>query len=85
LKAIKQRQHGFDDLELPEGHKNVVQALVQTHFRRYEKKKAGEEEDDEQEFDLVRDKGKGLIILLHGAPGMFVHRSSQACPEDDFL
>lgn len=58
-------------MELPVGHKDVVQALVQTHFRRSIRRgQTASNEDDEEQFDLVRDKGKGLIILLHGAPGV---------------
>jgi hypothetical protein len=70
LRDIKARKNGFEDLELPSGHKDVVQALVQTHFRRNGKKGEPSSWDNEEQFDLVRDKGKGLIILLHGAPGV---------------
>jgi SpoVK/Ycf46/Vps4 family AAA+-type ATPase len=70
LREIKARKNGFEDLELPSGHKDVVQALVQTHFRRTGKKGEPSAWENEEQFDLVRDKGKGLIILLHGAPGV---------------
>ncbi|KAI0384794.1 hypothetical protein F5Y04DRAFT_293094 [Hypomontagnella monticulosa] len=53
-------------LVLPEGHKEMVYSLVQAHFR--ERNSSGVE--DEMQADLIRGKGKGLIILLHGAPGV---------------
>ncbi|KAH6639086.1 hypothetical protein C7974DRAFT_304466 [Boeremia exigua] len=49
----------FDDLVLPPGHKDVILSLVAQHFR-----------DDSQEVDIFQGKGKGLIMLLHGAPGV---------------
>ncbi|KAJ8114483.1 hypothetical protein OPT61_g3643 [Boeremia exigua] len=49
----------FDDLVLPDGHKDVILSLVAQHFR-----------DDSQEVDIFQGKGKGLILLLHGAPGV---------------
>jgi hypothetical protein len=43
----------------------MILALIAQHFR--DKKSAvGQRE----EFDIVRGKGKGLILLLHGAPGV---------------
>lgn len=72
------RTDAWDDLELPEGHKEIVQSLIKSHFAK----------DKSKSTDLTRDKGqclchisaipagtdiapgKGLIILLHGAPGV---------------
>ncbi|KAI3391093.1 hypothetical protein diail_7971 [Diaporthe ilicicola] len=55
----------LDQLVLPQGHKDIVKSLISQHFqdkvtKRYEA----------EEKDVVRGKGKGLIILLHGAPGV---------------
>jgi hypothetical protein len=62
---------GFNDLILPQGHKDVVRALVKTHARVRATLSPGETSDSlQREFDLVKGKGKGLIILLHGAPGV---------------
>ncbi|KAK4222703.1 hypothetical protein QBC38DRAFT_489242 [Podospora fimiseda] len=56
---------GFQKLVLPDGHKDIVRALVNSYARRFTPtKKIG------PEFDVVKGKGKGLIILLHGAPGV---------------
>lgn len=68
---------GFADLVLPEGYKEIVRALVFTHAK--VRKAIGSDgltigdeidTDKQREFDLVKGKGKGLIILLHGAPGV---------------
>ncbi|KAK8062740.1 hypothetical protein PG997_014837 [Apiospora hydei] len=55
----------FDRLELPGGHREMVRSLVTQHFR--DRRAAGTKDD---RTDLVRGKGKGLIMLLHGAPGV---------------
>ena len=59
---------GFDDLVLPPGHKDTVEALVNRHSRSIEA--AGTKSEAKTSMDLVTGKGKGLIILLHGAPGV---------------
>ena len=68
LEDINVHSGGFDSLELPKGHKETLLALVETHSR-------GGRVDTNQvpgkrQIDLVRGKGKGLIILLHGKPGV---------------
>lgn len=50
---------------LPEGHKDIVRALVNSYARQITP--TG---NVRTEFDVVKGKGKGLIILLHGAPGV---------------
>jgi hypothetical protein len=59
---------GFDALVLPDGHKDTVRALVATHARTPAMSEKGSQA--EHSIDLVRGKGEGLVILLHGAPGM---------------
>ena len=62
---------GYDDLVLPDGHKKLLQAVVKNQIRDPEQT-AGKRDKNADEFqmDVVRGKGKGLIILLHGAPGV---------------
>jgi SpoVK/Ycf46/Vps4 family AAA+-type ATPase len=64
LTQVDRRTDTWQDLEIPQDHKGIVQALVNTHFSkdRTTTKDPG--------FDLVREKGKGVVILLHGAPGV---------------
>ena len=68
LQDVKPDKGGLDSLKLPRGHKGMVQALVKTHFREKSLQKGLAE--DQSEADVVQGKGKGLIILLHGAPGV---------------
>ncbi|KAF7522030.1 hypothetical protein G7054_g12267 [Neopestalotiopsis clavispora] len=57
--------NAFDRLELPKNHREVLKSLVVQHFR----SKQSTFMKDEQ-TDLIQGKGKGLILLLHGAPGV---------------
>ncbi|PWW77821.1 hypothetical protein C7212DRAFT_342460 [Tuber magnatum] len=69
MRDVPSRKEGFNSLVLPKGHRDLVEALVQTHSRG-SRPTSGTVHDKEHEVDLVRGKGKGLIILLHGAPGV---------------
>ncbi|KAK6949515.1 hypothetical protein Daesc_009597 [Daldinia eschscholtzii] len=53
----------FDQLVLPGKHKDMILSLVTQHFR-------DKESSHNDQSDIVRGKGKGLILLLHGAPGV---------------
>ncbi|KAK2054092.1 hypothetical protein LY76DRAFT_597261 [Colletotrichum caudatum] len=57
--------NAFEKLELPDGHRAMVESLVIQHFRHRQSQFAGDEQTD-----LIQGKGKGLIMLLHGAPGV---------------
>ncbi|KAL1634803.1 hypothetical protein SLS58_010546 [Diplodia intermedia] len=54
---------GFEELVINEKHKSMVLALVQSHH-------SGPRTEAGGSMDLVKGKGRGLIILLHGAPGV---------------
>ncbi|RPA89391.1 hypothetical protein L873DRAFT_1849319 [Choiromyces venosus 120613-1] len=69
MHEVPSRKEGFNTLVLPKGHRDLIEALVQTHFRG-SRPTSGTVFDREHEVDLIRGKGKGLIILLHGAPGV---------------
>ena len=74
VEDIKESGSGFDSLVLPEGHKDTLLALVKTHSQGKDREVGLEVQN--RQMDLVRGKGKGLIILLHGEPG--VGKSSTA-------
>ena len=62
---------GYEDLVLPDGHKRLLQAIVKNQVRDSQQICSGRDEDpDDFQMDVVKGKGKGLIILLHGAPGV---------------
>lgn len=56
----------WKNLILPDGHQKMVQAMVETHTKDIKSVKEGKNVG----MDLVRGKGKGCIILLHGVPGV---------------
>ena len=74
IEDVKDRGSGFDSLVLPDGHKDTLLALINTHSKG--KQLETGLKTDKRQMDLVRGKGKGLIILLHGEPG--VGKSSTA-------
>ncbi|KAF3768739.1 hypothetical protein M406DRAFT_286719 [Cryphonectria parasitica EP155] len=66
-----QRGDNWDNLVLPKGHREMVQAMVESYTRRLDDSQATYDQPSEKvDLDLVRGKGKGCIILLHGAPGV---------------
>ena len=62
--------NGFDDLVLPGDHKRIMQALVKHHTRGSRPTSGRSKTPTDFSMDLVRGKGRGLIILLHGVPGV---------------
>jgi SpoVK/Ycf46/Vps4 family AAA+-type ATPase len=54
----------FDsNLQLDPKYKTLIKALVQSHEQ-------AAEHNGKQVEDVVQDKGKGLVLLLHGPPGV---------------
>ncbi|KAK7731832.1 hypothetical protein SLS63_005127 [Diaporthe eres] len=71
LEPIKRQKSSFDKLKIPLDHKTMIQSVVWEHFE----KKAAQEKGrirklEISDQDFIRGKGRGLIILLHGAPGV---------------
>ncbi|KAK3988845.1 hypothetical protein QBC44DRAFT_242802 [Cladorrhinum sp. PSN332] len=66
LKPVEQN-HEWKHLVLPKGHRTMVQAMVETHTAQ---SGGGNHVAKAVGMDLVRGKGKGCIILLHGVPGV---------------
>lgn len=58
----------FDNLEINHKYKQLILALVKSHFDKVETEKKRNVEIESQ--DLIRGKGKGVVILLHGVPGV---------------
>ncbi|XDG02434.1 hypothetical protein ABKA04_002049 [Annulohypoxylon sp. FPYF3050] len=64
----EQEENAFDNLVFPNDgldRKTIIRSLVTQHFRDRESRSTRDEQSD-----IIRGKGKGLIILLHGAPGV---------------
>lgn len=76
IRDVQLNKSGFDDLVLPTRHRKLIKALVDRHATGSRPVDEGSADADAEtkprepeNIDLVRGKGKGLIILLHGAPG----------------
>jgi hypothetical protein len=63
LKPVQRNKDGFKGLKLPKGHKKMVEALVQMHFRR--KASRLNHAEDDKNFDLISGKGK-----IHRTPAI---------------
>jgi hypothetical protein len=63
------RERSFEDLVIPEDFRELLVALVNNHAsgQRAKSKKHGSATS--AQIDVVRGKGRGLIVLLHGPPG----------------
>ncbi|KAI0157023.1 hypothetical protein GGR57DRAFT_501403 [Xylariaceae sp. FL1272] len=74
-------QNELEKLMLPPRHKSAIQALVKVHENARSSVR-GNASTIGTSIDLVKGKGAGLIILLHGEPG--VGKTSTAeCVADD--
>ncbi|KAK2785929.1 hypothetical protein FQN52_008196 [Onygenales sp. PD_12] len=71
LSQERMQRARFEDLVLPDGHRTLLQALIKNQVRA--PKGITSDSDDAPAnltMDAVPGKGRGLIILLHGAPGV---------------
>lgn len=80
LSKIEQQSNVFENLKISRQHKEMVMALVDSHFR----KKAFR---GPREFslgqDLIQGKGEGLVILLHGVPGVGKTATAEAVAQSN--
>lgn len=64
LRSFTAQDYGWTELKLPKGHKDMVEAQALSHFRDKERKVLA------RQHDLIPGKGQGLVMLLHGFPGV---------------
>ncbi|PWW76948.1 P-loop containing nucleoside triphosphate hydrolase protein [Tuber magnatum] len=62
VNAIKFNPDAFESLVLPEAQKKIVKALVESH--------TGNRGSRTGIDDVIKGKGKGLVAVLHGRPGV---------------
>lgn len=65
---LEANDKAFEKLEISRDYKRLILALVKSHFDKIETEKQTNTEIETQ--DLIRGKGKGVVILLHGVPGV---------------
>ncbi|OJJ68852.1 hypothetical protein ASPBRDRAFT_32612 [Aspergillus brasiliensis CBS 101740] len=68
LRKHKERGDNFRNLIIDPHHERMLRALVESHFR--QKDIYGAMDITATNQDIVQSKGRGLIILLHGVPGV---------------
>lgn len=71
LKPIRREPGVFENLKIQRDYKDVVRSLVMSHFQ----KKALERRYADASIegpgqDVIQGKGRGLVVLLHGVPGV---------------
>lgn len=57
----------FDKLQIPVIQRTLIQSVVTSHFVRNDLENSGIALGTQ---DIIRGKGKGVVILLHGVPGV---------------
>ncbi|KAH0611205.1 uncharacterized protein H6S33_011632 [Morchella sextelata] len=62
IMEIEFNNDAFDSLVLPEAQKTIVRALVESH--------TGNKDSKVTFDDVIKGKGKGLVAVLHGRPGV---------------
>lgn len=60
----------FEELVIEEEYKKTILALIQSHSAGPNSLKRRIQQGESVSMDLVKGKGRGLVILLHGAPGV---------------
>ncbi|KAM5355024.1 hypothetical protein ACJ41O_001670 [Fusarium nematophilum] len=71
LKPVRREPGVFENLRIQRDYKNVVRGLVMSHFQRkaLERRYADAAAEGPSQ-DLIQGKGRGLVVLLHGVPGV---------------
>lgn len=84
LQPITHQKGVFESLKIPKEYKDMVRSLVSSHF---EKKKIERLLSDRAEGsidqDIIQGKGKGLVILLHGVPGVGKTATAEAVAKEN--
>lgn len=73
-RSIDQTGDPFKELIISRSHKDMISSLVHAHFEKKEMEQLHGFYHTSQ--DIIHNKGRGLVILLHGVPG--VGKSSTA-------
>ncbi|KAM0559906.1 hypothetical protein ACHAPJ_003856 [Fusarium lateritium] len=71
LKPIRREPGVFENLRIQRDYKDVVRGLVMSHFqRKVLERKYADAATEGPGQDLIQGKGRGLVVLLHGVPGV---------------
>ncbi|KAL7624943.1 hypothetical protein AAE478_004157 [Parahypoxylon ruwenzoriense] len=71
LKPIRREQGVFENLKILKDYKEIVRGLVASHFQKKSLERRYVDMSTEgPSQDLIQNKGRGLVVLLHGVPGV---------------
>ncbi|KAI1320659.1 hypothetical protein F5Y16DRAFT_405539 [Xylariaceae sp. FL0255] len=71
LKPIRRQPGVFENLKIIKEYKDIVRGLVASHFQRKALERRYVDMSTEgPSQDLIQNKGRGLVVLLHGVPGV---------------
>ncbi|KAI2602470.1 hypothetical protein GGR54DRAFT_503000 [Hypoxylon sp. NC1633] len=71
LKPIRREQGVFENLKILKDYKDIVRGLVASHFQKKSlERRYAEMSAEGPSQDLIQNKGRGLVVLLHGVPGV---------------
>lgn len=60
----------FENLLISEEHRRIIRAAVETHFQNKLVDERSTDHHMSMNQDFIQGKGRGLVVLLHGAPGV---------------
>ncbi|KAI0159934.1 hypothetical protein GGR52DRAFT_168846 [Hypoxylon sp. FL1284] len=71
LKPIRIEQGVFENLKILKDYKDIVRGLVASHFqKKLLERRYVDMSTEGPSQDLIQNKGRGLVVLLHGVPGV---------------
>jgi DNA polymerase III delta prime subunit len=72
LKPNPVQEDTIRHLQLPDDHKRMIQAAVHSHLRkqRIERSIEARKPGEVRTQDFIANKGRGLLVMLHGEPGV---------------
>ncbi|KAK3401470.1 hypothetical protein B0T20DRAFT_389424 [Sordaria brevicollis] len=84
LQPITRQTSVFKSLKIPKEYKEMVRGLVSAHFEKKRIDKClAERFESSIGQDIIQGKGKGLVILLHGVPGVGKTATAEAVASEN--
>jgi hypothetical protein len=74
------RQATLDDIKMKPGHRNIIRSTVSSHFDKKERERKSVV--PAYQPDVIHGKGRGVVILLHGAPGVGKTATAEAVAQE---
>lgn len=81
ISVITAPKNPFRDLKIESEHKRILKSLVGRHFQKQDIRRRNKDAVLDQDF--IRGKGSGLVILLHGVPGVGKTTTAEAVAMDN--